>query len=430
MRRVPSGAAAARRRRAAGPAMIAVSHVATPPPAGPGRAALLEAVGRVPRRVTLERSRPILHRVAGAPGTSARHAGRDRPAAAPDARHPGAQRVVDQFARNGDGRTPSSATCCRRVSTWPWRATRRPRGAAQPGRGAGTRPQGAPGAAGPGDRRARRARPRVAPIRAGALAPHRPVPGSSAAGGLQRRSPAPVRLLPSGPRASAMRSAECRPDAARRGPAPGGASSGGVRPPDAWTVGDVRLCADRHQASRTAERPDQVGCHERPGLASIVEQHGISVLHPATPWPNLQVASRSGSGTGSRSCTRCAASARRPGYPSHLSWPRRAPTTRWSRPSRPRSCSQADAIVTLSDGMRDRLVERGIPAERRDRHHQRRRRRAVHAPGPGRRTRPAAGPRRRPGHRLHLDPRACSRASRRSSRRPPSSGAAAAGCAA
>ncbi len=66
---------------------------------------------------------------------------------------------------------------------------------------------------------------------------------------------------------------------------------------------------------------------------------------------------------------------------------------------------QADAIVTLSDGMRDRLVQRGIAGGCHHGHHQRRGRGAVRAPGAGRRARPPASTGRWTGHRLHLDPR-------------------------
>ncbi len=63
----------------------------------------------------------------------------------------------------------------------------------------------------------------------------------------------------------------------------------GLRPPDEWTVGDVDYVLMAH-GRENRDRPDQAATMNARGVGSIVEQHGISVLHPATPWPNLQVA--------------------------------------------------------------------------------------------------------------------------------------------
>ena len=99
------GALSPRPRRGVARAMIAVSHVATPAARRTGRPALLEAVGRGAAGDQAGAA-AILHRVAGAPGTSVGTRVEIGLLLLQMRDIPGARRIVDQFTQGGDARTP------------------------------------------------------------------------------------------------------------------------------------------------------------------------------------------------------------------------------------------------------------------------------------------------------------------------------------
>ena len=351
------GALSPRGRRGVARAMIAASHVATPAARRTGRPALLEAVGRGAAGDRAGAA-AILHRVAGAPSTSVGTRVEIGLLLLQMKDIPGAQRIVDQFAQGQDARTPERYLLETRLDL----ATARYADAA---RAASMAVQLAP------DRKAPRSllaqataerdahdaewRPSVpSPDR-----PHTPQPGHPllvVSNALPRQSGYAIRTQSIG---HALRSVGLTPLIAARRQED---LQRGIRPPDDWTIGDVEYVLTAHGRERR-DRPDQAATMNARGVASIVEQRGISVLHPATPWPNLQVAL-----------------AVRERYPIPVvyevrgfreeTWVSKSPELAASSAHYEVESSletalmlQADAIVTLSDGMRDRLVERGIPAD-------------------------------------------------------------------
>ncbi len=270
----------------------------------------------------------------------------------------GAQRIVDQFADGQDARTPERYL----LETRLYLATARYADAARAASQAVTL---AP------DRRAALAllahataerdahdpewRPDVpAPSRS-----HVPQPGHPllvVSNALPRQSGYAIRTQSIG---AALRSVGLQPVVAARRQED---IRRGVRPPERWTIGDVEYRLTASGAERR-ERPDQSAGMNARGIAALVEEHAASVLHPATPWSNLQ-----------------AALAVRERYPMPVvyevrgfreeTWAAKSPELAISSAHREVESEvetalmrQADAIVTLSDGMRDRLVQRGIASD-------------------------------------------------------------------
>ena len=345
------------RRRTAGRTMVAVSRIATPGSRRSGRAALLEAVGRAATG-DADGSRTILDRVARAPGTSTRTRVEIGMLLLQMRDVAGAQRIIDLLDQNGDGDTVERALLRARTDL----AQARYPEAVQAAQRAVTL---APERKTPRTLLAQAAaqrdvhdpawRPSV-PVPA---MPHVPVPG--------RVLHVVSNALPARQSGYAIRTqsvghaqleaglqpliAARRQDDIRRG----------LKPPARWTVGDVSygLTATGLEQS---ERPDLAASMNARGIASLVEEHRAAVLHPATPWTNLQAA---------------LAVRERYGIPvvyevrgfREETWTVKSPELAASSAHYEVESTletalmrEADAIVTLSDEMRDRLVERGIPA--------------------------------------------------------------------
>lgn len=137
----------------------------------------------------------------------------------------------------------------------------------------------------------------------------------------------------------------------------------GSLPIEAWEVSGVRYRIT--SATREVrERPDHNATLNAAGIAAIVEEHHAAVLHPATPWPGL-LASLAVSERyripvvyevrGFREETWLTRMPDLAGVSAHDEVEARTETE---------LMRAADAIVTLSEPMRDHLVDRGIPAER------------------------------------------------------------------
>jgi glycosyltransferase involved in cell wall biosynthesis len=136
----------------------------------------------------------------------------------------------------------------------------------------------------------------------------------------------------------------------------------GVQPPARWVVGDVEygLTSSRPEP---VDRPDQALTMHARGIATLAEQHGASVLHAATTWRNLQAALAVGASYGIPVVYEVR------GFREDT-WAARSPSlVGLSVRSEVESgletalMHEANAIVTLSDAMRDRLVERGLPGD-------------------------------------------------------------------
>ena len=348
------GTLSPRNRRTVGRAMIAVSHLATPGARRTGRAALLEAVGRGATGDGATTT-AILQRVAGSTGTSVGTRVEIGLLLLQMRDIPGAQRIVDLFAQGQDARTPERYL----LETRLYLATARYADAARAASMAVTL---AP------DRRAPRAllaqataerdahdaewRPSVpAPSRT-----HAPTSGHPlliVSNALPRQSGYAIRTQSIG---HALRHAGLQPLIAARRQED---ILRGVRPPERWTVGDVEYQLTASGRERR-ERPDQNANMNARGIAAIVEEHAASVLHPATPWPNLQVA------LAVRERYQVPVVYEVRGFREET-WVTKSPelaasSAHYEVESGVESAlmQEADAIVTLSDGMRDRLVERGI----------------------------------------------------------------------
>ncbi len=114
----------------------------------------------------------------------------------------------------------------------------------------------------------------------------------------------------------------------------------GVKPPARWN-GRRRPYGLTAIGLERAERPDQTAAMNARGIAAArgaARRRGAPSGHPLDQSPGGALGA--GAVSTSRSCTRCAASGRRPGRSSRRSSPRPAPTTRSSRPSRRRSCAR------------------------------------------------------------------------------------------
>ena len=276
-----------RNRRTVGRAMVAVSHLATPGARRTGRAALLEAVGR---SATGDRaaSAAILHRVAEAPGTSVATRVEIGLMLLQMRDITGAQRIVDRFVQGQDARTPERYLLETRLYLATARYAEAARAASAAVALAPDR-RAPPGLARAGHGRTGRPRSGVAAGGARAVPAPRPAAGPSAARRVQRTATASP-AMPSGPRASAhaLRTVGLQPLIAARRQED---IQRGMRPPERWTVGEVeyRLTASGRERR---ERPDQNAGMNARGIATIVEEHRASVLHPVTPWPNLQACAR------------------------------------------------------------------------------------------------------------------------------------------
>jgi len=347
-----------RTRRRMARLMVAASHVGTPTARRTGRPALLEAVGRNAAGDPAAAA-AILHRVAEAPGTRVETRVEIGLLLLQMRDIQGARRIVTAFAQGEDARTSERYLLESRVDL----ATARYAAAVV---AAGEAVSLAP------DRRAPRAllaqataerdahdaewRPAVATP----SLPHTPVPGHPlliVSNGLPRQSGYAIRTQSIG---HALRNAGLQPlIAARRQDD----ILRGIKPPDSWTVGDVEYRLTSAGRERR-ERPDQNATMNARGVAAIVEDHGASVLHPATPWPNLQVA------LAVRDQYRIPVVYEVRGFREET-WVTKTPELAGSSDHYEVEAGienalmhQADAIVTLSDGMRDRLVDRGLPADK------------------------------------------------------------------
>jgi glycosyltransferase involved in cell wall biosynthesis len=137
----------------------------------------------------------------------------------------------------------------------------------------------------------------------------------------------------------------------------------GGLPVDAWQVSGVR-----YRSSSTARevpgRPDHNATLNAAGFATIIEEHRAAVLHPVTPWPDLLASLAVAEQyhipvvyevRGFREETWLTRQPELAGISAHDEVEAHTETE---------LMRAADAIVTLSEPMRDNLVGRGIPAER------------------------------------------------------------------
>lgn len=137
----------------------------------------------------------------------------------------------------------------------------------------------------------------------------------------------------------------------------------GSLPVEEWRVGDVRYRITS-TAREIRERPDHDAALNAAGIAAVVEEHRAAVLHPATPWPGLLAS------------LAVAEQYRVPlvyevrGFREET-WRTRMPELAGvsahdevEAHTETELMRAADAIVTLSETMRDHLIARGIPAER------------------------------------------------------------------
>ena len=137
----------------------------------------------------------------------------------------------------------------------------------------------------------------------------------------------------------------------------------GGLPVEEWREGSVRYRITS-TAREIRERPDHNATLNAAGIAAIVEEHRSSVLHPVTPWPDL-LASLSVAEQyripviyevrGFREETWLTRMPELAGVSAHDEVEAHTETE---------LMRAADAVVTLSEPMRDHLVARGLPAER------------------------------------------------------------------
>jgi glycosyltransferase involved in cell wall biosynthesis len=132
---------------------------------------------------------------------------------------------------------------------------------------------------------------------------------------------------------------------------------------EAWQVSGVRYRISS-TARELAERPDHNATLNAAGIASIVEEHRAAVLHPVTPWPDLLASLAVAEQyhipvvyevRGFREETWLTRQPELAGTSAHDEVEAHTETE---------LMRAADAIVTLSEPMRDHLIGRGIPAER------------------------------------------------------------------
>lgn len=137
----------------------------------------------------------------------------------------------------------------------------------------------------------------------------------------------------------------------------------GSRPVEDWRVGGVRYRITA-TAREVRERPDHNATLNAAGIAAIVEEHRAAVLHPATPWPGLLASLAVAEQCriplvyevrGFREETWLTRVPELKGLSDHDAVEARTETE---------LMRAADAIVTLSEPMRDHLVARGLPPER------------------------------------------------------------------
>lgn len=347
-----------RRRLLAARTMVVLSHVATRGSRRSGTAALLEAVGR--RAVgDIDRSEAILDRVALAPGTSARTRVEIGLMLLDIQDVPGAQRIVEELDREGDAAVPGLAEQRLRVRT-ALALAHHDEAVAAAQRAVRAAPE--------------RREPRTLLAQATAerdvhdpawrpallppATPHVPLPGhilhvvSSALPERQSGYVIRTQSVAEAQRAVGLEPlvAAGRQEELRRG----------VQPPETWNVGGVpyALSADR---VLPGDRPDQAIAMYARGIAALVEQHGAALLQPATPVRNLQAALA----VGERYGVPVVYEARGP----HEGSRRAGPAGSLDRHLEVETAlettlmQQARAVITLSEGMRDDLVVRGVAPE-------------------------------------------------------------------
>jgi glycosyltransferase involved in cell wall biosynthesis len=137
----------------------------------------------------------------------------------------------------------------------------------------------------------------------------------------------------------------------------------GGLPIEAWEVDGVRYRITS-TTREVPERPDHNAALNAAGIARIVEEHHAAVLHPATPWKDLLASLAVAEQVkvpvvyevrGFREETWATRMPELAGLSAHDEVEAHTETE---------LMRAADAIVTLSESMRDHLMERGIPGER------------------------------------------------------------------
>jgi glycosyltransferase involved in cell wall biosynthesis len=353
------GGLSPRRRRAVGRAMMAVSRVSLPRSRRSGRAALLDGLGHAAVG-DRERSAEILRRVAEDPATSDTTRVEIGRLLLQANDIEGARAVLERMTAQEHDRNASRHALQARVDL----ALARYPEALQAARAAvfaDPRRAGAQAlvAQAQAELRARDAawRPTVAaPSR-----PHQPRPGHIA---MVVGESLPRRQSGNSIRTQSVAAAlgEVGLDVVVASRRQEEMIDGGL-PVEAWQVSGVR-----YRSSSTAlevpERPDHNATLNAAGIATIVEEHGAAVLHPVTPWPDLlaslAVAERYRIPVvyevrGFREESRLGRQAELAGISAH---------DEVEADTEIELMRAADALVTVSEAMRDHLTGRGIPAER------------------------------------------------------------------
>jgi glycosyltransferase involved in cell wall biosynthesis len=339
--------------------MIAVSRVSLPHSRRSGRAALLESLGRAAMG-DQERSRSILRRVADDPGTSDATRVEIGRLLLQAQDIDGARAVLDRMSGAGAGRSASRHALEARVEL---ALARYPQAvvAARAAVAADPRRAGAQGLLAQALAEERVHDPSWRPSVPAPSHPHQPRSGHVVmvvANSLPRRqSGYSIRT-----QSVATALVEAGLDVVVASRRQEELYEGG-QPLESWEVGEVRY-RSTSTSREIRERPDHNVTLNAAGIAAIVEEHGASVLHPATPWLGLSAS------------LAVAQQYRIPlvyevrGFREET-WTTRAPALAGvsahydvEAHTETELMRAADAVVTLSEGMRDRLVERGIAAER------------------------------------------------------------------
>jgi glycosyltransferase involved in cell wall biosynthesis len=353
------GSLSPRRRRTVGRVMIIASRVSLPRSRRSGRAALLEGLGHAALG-DQQGSTSILRRVADDPAT--RDTTRVEIGRLLLQSHDidGARAVLERMAAQEGDRNASRHALQARVDL---ALARYPEalGAARAAVTADPRRAGAQALLAQAQAELRARDPGWRPTVAAPSRPHRPVPGHVAmvvANGLPRRqSGYSIRTQNV---AAAMGQAGLDVVVAARRQEE--LIDGGL-PVEAWEVGGVRYRITS-TAREVRERPDHNATLNAAGIAAVVEEHHASVLHPVTPWPDLLASLAVAEQyriplvyevRGFREETWLTRAPELAGESAHDEVEARAETE---------LMRAADAIVTLSEPMRDHLAARGIPADR------------------------------------------------------------------
>jgi glycosyltransferase involved in cell wall biosynthesis len=353
------GTLSPRRRRAVGRVMILASRVSLPRSRRAGRAALLEGLGHSAMG-DRDGSAAILRRVADDPAT--RDTTRVEIGRLLLQAHDieGAQEVLERMAAQEGDRNASRHALQARVdlalARYPEAVTAARAAVTADPRRAGAQALLAQAQA---EVRARDAAWR--PSIPGPSRPHRPLPGHVAmvvANSLPRRQSG-YSIRTQNVAAAIVEAGIDLVVASRRQEE---LIDGGL-PVESWEVGGVRYRITS-TSREIRERPDHNAALNAAGIAGIVEEHRAAVLHPATPWPDLLAS------------LAVAEQYRIPviyevrGFREET-WATRVPELvgvsthdEVEAHTETELMRAADAIVTLSEAMRDHLVGRGIPAER------------------------------------------------------------------